>query len=99
MMNTHNLYQLILRRDRKGVRCSRQADCPVVRDVMLRRGEAPWSAQCDRNRKEVRWPVFFLLAGAILNAQPPVAPTTNEPIGNPRGDEVGGYNILNSVEL
>lgn len=37
--------------------------------------------------------------GGVLRAQPPVAPTANEPVGNPRGDEVSGYNILNSFEL
>jgi hypothetical protein len=44
---------------------------------------------------------LLLLAavGGLLCAQPPVAPTTNEPVGNPRGDEVSGYNILNSFEL
>jgi hypothetical protein len=38
------------------------------------------------------------MLGNLLCAQPTVAPT-NEPVGNPRGDEVSGYNILNSSEL
>ncbi len=37
-------------------------------------------------------------AGAVLYAQPPVAPTP-ESVGPIRGDEVRGYNVTNSVEL
>jgi hypothetical protein len=48
---------------------------------------------------------LFLIAlvggmlGSALQAQPPVAPTTNESVGNPRGEDVSGYNIVNSFEL
>ena len=39
-----------------------------------------------------------VLAASAVWAQPPVAPT-NEPVGNPRGDTVGDYNIMQSFEL
>src|SRR5580658_6578738 len=34
-----------------------------------------------------------------LHAQPTVAPTTNEQVGDPRGDNTGDYNIMQSFEL
>lgn len=39
------------------------------------------------------------LAASALCAQPPVAPTTGEQVGNPRGDNTGEYNIMESFEL
>lgn len=45
--------------------------------------------------------IAFLLAPAALvpelRAQPPAAPS-NEPVGNPRGDNVAGYNVTQSFE-
>jgi hypothetical protein len=43
--------------------------------------------------------ILFILVSAAVMAQPPVAPTTGEPVGNPRGDSTGEYNISNSFEL
>jgi hypothetical protein len=40
---------------------------------------------------------FLFLATVALQAQPTVAPTREE-VGNPRGENHGGYNILNSFE-
>ncbi len=42
--------------------------------------------------------VVLLLAGS-LSAQQTVAPTTQEPVGPVRGDNVAEYNIVNSFEL
>jgi hypothetical protein len=42
--------------------------------------------------------MLWLLAGAAVWAQPPVAPT-NEPTESNRGDNVSGYNVLQSFEL
>ncbi len=42
---------------------------------------------------------ILFIATLSLFAQQPVAPTTNEPVGNPRGDNAGDYNIMNSFEL
>ncbi len=41
---------------------------------------------------------LLLLAAGILSAQPPVAPT-GEPTESNRGDNVSGYNVLQSFEL
>jgi len=40
----------------------------------------------------------LLLLGAV-NAQQTVAPTTQEPVGPVRGDNVAEYNMVNSIEL
>lgn len=45
----------------------------------------------------MRKSILFLLLPVLTWAQPTVAPT-NEPIGSPRGENAGGYNILNSFE-
>jgi hypothetical protein len=42
---------------------------------------------------------LFLLLPLIAFAQPPVAPTTDERVGSPRGENRGEYNIMDSVEL
>lgn len=42
---------------------------------------------------------ILVLISSIAYAQPPVAPTTGEQVGNPRGDNSGEYNIMNSFEL
>ncbi len=42
---------------------------------------------------------LFLLVSCIAWAQPPVAPTTGESVGSPRGENSGAYNIMNSFEL
>jgi hypothetical protein len=42
--------------------------------------------------------IILTLLPAALLAQPTVAPTREE-VGNPRGENKGGYNILNSFEL
>ncbi len=39
----------------------------------------------------------ILILAAALNAQQPVAPTP-EPVGSPRGDTAGNYNVMNSFE-
>jgi len=41
----------------------------------------------------------FLAPLTSLRAQPPIAPTTDEQVGNPRGDNTGDYNIMQSFEL
>src|SRR5262245_22551510 len=41
--------------------------------------------------------ITILLAAALLEAQPTVAPST-EPVGKPRGEDAGHYNIVNSFE-
>ncbi len=41
---------------------------------------------------------LLILPVSLAVAQPPVAPTT-EQTGNPRGDNSGGYNIIQSFEL
>jgi len=38
-------------------------------------------------------------SAALLCAQPPVAPTTGEQVGNPRGDNLENYNVMESFEL
>src|SRR5271154_3660020 len=44
--------------------------------------------------------VIYLLTPVLsLRAQPPVAPTANEQVGDPRGDNSGDYNIVQSFEL
>ncbi len=43
--------------------------------------------------------IFLALISSIAFAQPPVAPTTGEPVGNPRGEDHGEYNVMNSWEL
>jgi hypothetical protein len=42
---------------------------------------------------------ILCLTAFSLCAQPPVAPTTGEQVGNPRGDNSGNYNIMESFEL
>ena len=42
---------------------------------------------------------FILLISSIALAQPPVAPTADVSVGDPRGENRGEYNIRNSVEL
>ena len=44
---------------------------------------------------------LILLLGSVFPAiaQPPVAPTTNAPVGSPNGDNVENYNISQSFEL
>jgi hypothetical protein len=42
--------------------------------------------------------LFFISLTSLLLAQPPVAPT-NEQTGNPRGENSGEYNIIQSFEL
>ena len=43
----------------------------------------------------------LILVSALLPAfaQPTVAPTTGEPVGNPRGGDFENYNITQSFEL
>lgn len=41
---------------------------------------------------------ILFIAGSSIWAQPPVAPT-NDPVGNPRGDNFENYNIVQSFEL
>jgi hypothetical protein len=43
--------------------------------------------------------IALLAPVASLQAQPPVAPTTTEQVGDPRGDNTGDYNIMQSFEL
>ncbi|HWZ33989.1 MAG TPA: hypothetical protein VNX18_21775 [Bryobacteraceae bacterium] len=43
--------------------------------------------------------IIILLISGIVYAQPPVAPTTGEQVGDPRGENTGEYNIRNSFEL
>jgi hypothetical protein len=47
--------------------------------------------------------IFLLVSllgfACICYAQPPVAPTTGESVGDPRGENKGEYNIMNSFEL
>jgi hypothetical protein len=43
-------------------------------------------------------PLLLILAACVTLAQPPIAPTT-EQAGNPRGENTGDYNIINSFEL
>ena len=42
---------------------------------------------------------LFFMASLIAFAQPPIAPTTGEAVGDPRGENRGEYNILDSFEL
>src|SRR5215467_4872700 len=42
---------------------------------------------------------LILLISCIAWAQQPVAPTTGESVGSPRGENRGEYNIMNSFEL
>ncbi len=42
---------------------------------------------------------ILCLAALTVYAQPPVAPTTGEQVGNPRGDNTADYNVMNSFEL
>jgi hypothetical protein len=42
--------------------------------------------------------IILMLISAIAYAQPPVAPTTGETVGDPRGENKGEYNIMNSFE-
>jgi len=44
-----------------------------------------------------RFPVLTILAATVLSAQPTVAPSP-EPVGRPRGQDTGNYNIVNSFE-
>src|SRR5579863_6055089 len=43
--------------------------------------------------------LIYVASAALLCAQPPVAPTTGEQVGNPRGDNTENYNVLESFEL
>jgi hypothetical protein len=43
--------------------------------------------------------IFLLVASMSCYAQPPIAPTTGEPVGDPRGENASNYNIMNSFEL
>jgi hypothetical protein len=36
---------------------------------------------------------------AVMSAQEPVAPTTGDPVGSPRGENAGDYNVVQSWEL
>jgi hypothetical protein len=40
--------------------------------------------------------LFILVGSCFALAQPPVAPTTGEPVGSPRGDDFENYNITQS---
>ena len=42
---------------------------------------------------------LLLLIASICYAQPAVAPTTGEQVGDARGENHGEYNIMNSMEL
>jgi hypothetical protein len=42
---------------------------------------------------------LILLISCLAWAQQPVAPTTGESVGSPRGENKGEYNIMNSFEL
>src|SRR5215471_20358943 len=41
---------------------------------------------------------LIIAAAGILHGQQPVGPTA-EPVGPPRGEDSGNYNITNSIEL
>ena len=56
-------------------------------------------SQIDNGMRRARHAAPLLLMGMLLNAQQTVAPTTQEPVGPPRGDNVAEYNIVNSIEL
>lgn len=43
--------------------------------------------------------ILALFFACALNAQQTAAPTTQEPVGPPRGDNVAEYNLVNSIEL
>ena len=43
--------------------------------------------------------LLILISATLAIAQPPVAPTTGEPVGNPRGGDFENYNITQSFEL
>ncbi len=46
----------------------------------------------------MRTPFTFLILAVATGAAQPTAAPTNEPVGSPRGENSGGYNILNSFE-
>jgi len=50
-------------------------------------------------KRRMRTAILALLLPGALNAQQTVAPTTQEPVGPVRGDNVAEYNIVNSIEL
>ena len=63
-------------------------------------GRTPASSFSDRSSDEKYISILLLAAAsAACSAQAPVAPTTGEQVGDPRGDNLENYNVMDSFEL